>query len=55
MKKEERLLRALGNVRDGYVAESAKYMEAPETQQLVKPNKKKWQLQYLSSEILCYE
>lgn len=42
VKKEERLLRALGNVRDCYVAESAGYVGAPETQQLVRPKRKKW-------------
>ena len=40
MKKEERLLKALGNVRDCYVAEAGRYVGAPEGIQLVMPNKK---------------
>lgn len=44
VKKEERLLRALGNVGDCFVAESARYMGAPEGQQLVKPKKRKWHM-----------
>lgn len=42
VKKEERLLRALGNVRDSYVAEVARYVGGPQGEQLVKPKKKKW-------------
>ena len=42
VKKEERLLRALGNVRDSYVAEVARYVGGPQGEQLVKPKKKNW-------------
>lgn len=42
VKKEERLLRALGNVRDSYVAEVARYVGGPQGEQLVKPKRKKW-------------
>ena len=42
MKKEERLLRALGNVKDGYVLEASKHVGNPGQEVLVQPKKKKW-------------
>lgn len=42
VKKEERLLKALGSVRDCYVTEAARYVGAPEGTKLVKPKKKRW-------------
>lgn len=49
VKKEERLLDALGNVRDCFVAETARYVGAPEGQQLVKPKKRKWHMASLAA------
>lgn len=41
VKKEERLLRALGNVRDCYVSEAGRYLDSPEGLQIVNPKKKR--------------
>lgn len=41
MKREERLLRALGNVKDSFVLEVSQYMDDPRKEVLVKPKKKK--------------
>lgn len=41
MKKEERLLRALGNVRDCYVSEAGRYVDGPEGLQIVNPKQKR--------------
>ena len=41
MKREERLLRALGNVKDSFVLEVSQYMDDPRKEVMVKPKKKK--------------
>lgn len=41
MKREERILRALGNVKDSFVLEVSQYMDDPRKAVLVKPRKKK--------------
>lgn len=41
VKKEERLLHALGNVRDCYVSEAGRYLDSPEGLQIVNPKKKR--------------
>ena len=41
VKKEERLLRALGNVRDCYVSEAGRYVGGPEGVQIVNPKQKR--------------
>ncbi|MGM9603904.1 MAG: hypothetical protein ACI3XG_02445 [Faecousia sp.] len=42
MKKEERILRALGNVKDGFVLEASQHVGNPRREVLVQPKKKKW-------------
>lgn len=41
MKQEERILRALGNVKDSYVLEVSQYMNNPQKGKLVRPRKRK--------------
>lgn len=41
MKREERILRALGNVKDSFVLEVSQYMDDPRKAVLVRPKKKK--------------
>ena len=41
VKKEERLLRALGNVRDCYVSEAGRYVGGPEGLKIVNPKRKR--------------
>ena len=42
MKQEERILRALGAVKDSYVLESAQYVGNPQKAVRIPPKKKKW-------------
>lgn len=42
VKKEERILRALGNVKDSFVLETSQHVGNPRREVLVQPKKKKW-------------
>ena len=42
MKQEERILRALGNVKDSFVLEASQHMGNPQEGVLVRPKKEKW-------------
>lgn len=42
MKQEERILRALGNVKDSFLLEVSGYMGDPRKEVLIQPKKKKW-------------